>query len=73
MRAEYDLLAAALRLAASEMGGAIAAGDVAEMAAHCDGETGRSSAIESRDEAYEDPAGWLMKRADELTKLGATE
>jgi hypothetical protein len=61
-----ELLASALRMAALELEATIASGDVAECAAHVPGESGRTAAIDARDEAYEDPAGWLRKRADEL-------
>ncbi len=61
-----ELLASALRMAALELEAAIASGDIAECAAPVEGEQGRWQAVESRDEAYEDPAGWLRKRADEL-------
>ena len=61
-----DLLASALRMAALELEFAIASGDIAECAAPVEGEQGRWQAVASRDEAYEDPAGWLRKRADEI-------
>jgi len=60
------LVAAALRTAALEMEATIAAGDIAEVAAPVEGESGRSEAVAARDEVYEDPAGWLRKRADEI-------
>lgn len=61
-----ELLASALRMAALELEATIASGDIAECAAPVEGEQGRWQAVASRDEAYEDPAGWLRKRADEI-------
>lgn len=60
------LIASALRMAALELEATIAAGDFAECAAPVEGEVGRAAAVEARDEAYNDPAGWLRKRADEI-------
>lgn len=66
------VLAAALRLAADEAAGVIAAGDIAEVAAPVEGESGRGSAVANRDELYEDPAGWLRSRADEIERAGVS-
>ena len=48
---------------AGDMEGVIACGDVAEVAAFCPGETGRSEAVAARDSLYEEPADWLRVRA----------
>jgi len=62
----FQLDAAALRFAADVLDSAISAGDIAEVAAPVEGEQGRASAVQSRDDIYEDPAGWLRTMADEL-------
>ena len=71
--AEARLIAVALRLAADEIEGAIIGGDIAECAAPAPGERGRTSAVDSRDALYEDPAGWLRKRADAVLGLSGDE
>ena len=62
----FQLDIAALRYAADVLEAAISAGDVAEVAAPVEGEQGRASAVQSRDDIYEDPAGWLRSMADAL-------
>jgi hypothetical protein len=62
----FQLDIAALRYAADVLEGAIGAGDIAEVAAHVEGEQGRASAVQSRDDIYNDPAGWLRSMADGL-------
>jgi len=64
----FQLDAAALRFAADILESAIVAGDVAEVAAPVEGESGRAEAVAQRDEIYEDPAGWLRKAADGLVR-----
>lgn len=44
---------------AHEMECTIAAGDVAEVSAYVDGETGRAGAVNARDSIYEEPQEWL--------------
>jgi hypothetical protein len=63
------LLASALRMAALELEAMIAAGDVADVAAPVEGESGRAAAVEARDEIYNDPAGWLRERADMIEAI----
>jgi len=56
--------AVALEEAADEADGVIAAGDIAEVAAYCPGESGRNAAIAARDSLYEDgPGDFLRARA----------
>ena len=64
----FQLAIAALRYAADVLEGAIGAGDIAEVAAPVEGEQGRTSAVQSRDDIYNDPAGWLRSMADELER-----
>lgn len=64
----FQLDAAALRFAADVVESAIAAGDIAEVAAPVEGEQGRATAVQSRDDFYEDPAGWLRRTADYLER-----
>jgi hypothetical protein len=49
--------------AADEMAAVISDGDVAEVAAHVEGEVGRSACIERRDRLYEEPVEWLRDLA----------
>jgi len=65
---DHRLDAAALRFAADILEGAIAAGDVAEVAAPVEGSVGRSEAVAARDDIYEDPAAWLRGVADGLER-----
>lgn len=64
----FQLDIAALRYAADVLEGAIGAGDIAECAAPIEGERGRASAMQSRDDIYNDPAGWLRSMADDLER-----
>jgi hypothetical protein len=57
----------ALREAADDMESIIASGDIAEVAAYVDGETGRQEAISARDSLYEEPAEFIRARAAALT------
>ena len=65
------LMAQALEEAADEADGVIAAGDIAEVAAPVEGESGRSEAVAARDSLYEDgPGDFLRARAEEFRKQG---
>lgn len=44
-------------------------GDVAEVAAPVEGESGRSEAVSARDSLLEDPSGWLRSNAEEIGAL----
>lgn len=55
--------AEALEEAADEAEAIITAGDIAECAAHVPGERGRQSAVDARDQLYNDPEDWLRARA----------
>jgi hypothetical protein len=70
---EVGLIAAALRMAADKIEGAIAAGDIAECAAPVEGESGRYEAVQSRDLAQEDPAEWLRCEADAIEAADEVE
>ena len=48
---------------AHEMECVISTGDVAESAAHVDGETGRAEAVSARDSLYEEPHEWVRSYA----------
>ena len=48
---------------AHEMECVISTGDVAESAAHVDGEAGRTGAIDARDSLYEAPYEWVRSYA----------
>ena len=48
---------------AHEMECVISTGDVAESAAHVDGETGRAGAVSARDSLYEMPYKWVRNYA----------
>lgn len=48
---------------AHEMECTIASGDVAEVSAYVDGETGRAGAVNARDSLYEEPHEWVRSYA----------
>ena len=48
---------------AHEMECTIASGDVAEVSAYADGETGRAGAVNARDSLYEEPHEWVRSYA----------